>query len=121
MLSEFVRQVEPFWPLLAGGLGIVLIGGLLISAWRRRSAWREPIRAYDREQRAIAAFRRRLASDPTPPRQRPAPERPSARRPERPPARAPERPSARAPERSPVPSLDLGAHRQPTRSPTPGE
>jgi hypothetical protein len=76
MLERLLAEAEPWGPSLAAvALGLLLLIVLMV-IWRRGRAHQVPVRAYDREQRQLAAFRRQLASPvapPGPPTPRPTP------------------------------------------------
>jgi hypothetical protein len=60
MLADAVATLTANWTIVAPlGLVFVILLAVLI-AWRRRRAWRASLAAYDREQRALDAFRRHL-------------------------------------------------------------
>jgi type II secretory pathway component PulM len=62
MLAEVLAVAAESWPLVAAGAAALLLIGVLLLVWQRQHTWREPVREYEREQRALAAFRDRLAS-----------------------------------------------------------
>ena len=60
MPSELLPTLEVVWP-FAAGVAVALAALAAIAAlWRAMSARRQPVREYDREQRALTAFRHHL-------------------------------------------------------------
>lgn len=61
MLAEMLAVVAERWLLVAAGVAILLLIGLLLLLWQRQQTWWAPLREYEREQRALAAFRDHVA------------------------------------------------------------
>lgn len=66
MLIELRPEFVDLWPVLAVAAVTVAAIGALLAAWRRQHILRRDLHSYDREQRALAEFRHRLAGDATP-------------------------------------------------------
>jgi hypothetical protein len=63
MPSELLPTMEVAWPFAAGAAVGILALVVIAALWRGQSVRRQAVRAYDREQRALEAFRHRLAGD----------------------------------------------------------
>jgi type II secretory pathway component PulM len=63
MPSELLPTLEVVWPFAAPAAVAILALVVIVALWRGQSARRQPVREYDREQRALRAFRRHLTND----------------------------------------------------------
>src|SRR5688500_15504128 len=61
MPSELLPTLEVVWPFAAGAAVAIAALAVIAALWRAMSARRQAVREYDREQRALSAFRHHLA------------------------------------------------------------
>ena len=61
MPSELLPTLEVVWPFAAGVAVAIAALAAIAALWRAMSARRQPVREYDREQRALTVFRHHLA------------------------------------------------------------